>query len=46
VEDQFMANLGTVLVMLLLVVFLYVRGEFGVFREHFAPPPPNRAAKP
>jgi membrane protease YdiL (CAAX protease family) len=45
-QDQFMANLGTVLVMLLVVAFLYVRGEFRVFREHFAPPPPNEGAKP
>jgi membrane protease YdiL (CAAX protease family) len=46
VQDQFMANLGTVLVMLLLVAFLYARGEFRIFKEHFAPPLPNEGAGP
>lgn len=44
-QDQFLANLGTVLVMLWVVAFLYVRGEFRVFRDYFASPPPLGAAK-
>lgn len=35
VQNQFLGNLGTVLVMLLVVALLYVRGEFRVFRDHF-----------
>jgi membrane protease YdiL (CAAX protease family) len=34
-RDQQLANLGTVLVMLLVVVGLYARGELVVFREYF-----------
>ena len=34
-RDQFLGNLGTVLVMALLILVLYLRGEFRVFREYF-----------
>ena len=35
VRYQLMANVGTVLVMVLVVAVLHARGELGVFREHF-----------
>ncbi|MFH1185933.1 MAG: CPBP family intramembrane glutamic endopeptidase [Chloroflexota bacterium] len=35
VRDQVLANLGTVLVMVLVVVLLHARREFGVFPEYF-----------
>jgi len=38
VQDQFMANLGTVVVMLLLVGLLCARGKLLIFKEHFASP--------
>jgi len=46
VQNQFLANLGTVLVMLLVVALLYTRGEFRVFREHFASAQAGHGGKP
>jgi membrane protease YdiL (CAAX protease family) len=46
VRDQFLGNLGTVLVMLLLVAFLYFQGEFRIFREHFESPPHQQRPRP
>lgn len=35
VRDQFLANIGTTLVMLLIVVILHLRKEFDVFPHYF-----------
>jgi len=43
VRDQFLGNLGTVLVMVLVVVVLYSRGELRVFRELLENPVPAGA---
>lgn len=40
-QDQFLANLGTVLVMALVVVWLFATGRAGVFQAYFRAVPPT-----
>lgn len=45
VQSQFLANLGTVLAMVIVVAILYFKKEFNVFAEYFAETGPVEPAK-